>query len=75
MKLQTVQQIITIHISSNILRSKGDQAIKFGQFVENKMRNMVFEKSYIKCGGEARPRPFYKKSKFSMSLDCHSEML
>ena len=27
------------------------------------------EKSYTKCGGEASPRPFYQKSKLSMSLD------
>ena len=33
------------------------------------------EKSYTKCGGEASPRPFYQKSKLSISLDQQSEML
>ena len=27
------------------------------------MRNIFLEKSYKKCGGEASPRPFYKKIK------------
>ena len=29
------------------------------------MRNILLEKSYTKCGREASPRPFYKKSKLS----------
>ena len=37
------------------------------------MRNIFFEKSYTKCGGEASSRPFYKKSK--LILDQQSEML
>ena len=32
------------------------------------MRNIFLEKSYTKCDGETSPRPFYKKSKFSISL-------
>ena len=39
------------------------------------MGNIFFEKSYTKCGGEASPRPFYKKSKFSYlwikNLKCY----
>ena len=38
------------------------------------MRNIFLEKSYTKCGGEASPRPFYKKSKLSISLDQQSEI-
>ena len=58
MTIQPGQQIITIHILSNISRSKGNQTIKFGQLVECKMRNVILERSYTKCGGEASPRPF-----------------
>ena len=39
------------------------------------MRNTILEKSYKKCGGEAFPRPFYKKSKLIISLDQRSEIL
>ena len=39
------------------------------------MRNIFLEKSYTKCGGETIPRPFSKKSKFSLSLDHHSKVL
>ena len=31
-------------------------------------RNIFHEKSYTKCGGEASPRPFYKKTNF----ECNS---
>ena len=75
MTLPTGQQIITLHILSNIWRSKGNKTIKFGQSIEINMRNIFHEKSYAKFGGEAVPRPFYKKSKFSMALDQQSEFL
>ena len=75
MTSQTGQPIITIHILSNISRSKGNQAMKFGQVIEYNMRKIILEKSYHKCGGEASPRFFYKKSKLSISLDRQSEML
>ena len=39
------------------------------------MRNVFLEKSYKKYGGEAGPRPFYKKSKSSIVLDQQSKML
>ena len=41
--------------------------MKFNQWI--KMRNIFLEKSYIKCGGEASPRPYWEKSKLSMPLD------
>ena len=44
MKSHTRKQIITIHILSNILRSKGNQAIKFGQLMEYDVRT-VFSKN------------------------------
>ena len=49
---------IAIHILTDISRSKGNQAMKFGQLIE-------YKKSCTKCGGEPIPRPFYKQSKFT----------
>ena len=49
--------------------------MKFGQLIEYNMRNVFLEKSYKKCGGETSPRPFYKKSKLSISLDQLSKSL
>ena len=69
MTSQPVQQTITIHMMSNISRSKGDQAMKFGQLIEYNIRNIFVEKSYTKCAGETIPRPLSKKSKLSISLD------
>ena len=39
------------------------------------MSNILLEKSCAKGGGEASSRPFYKKSKFSLSLDQQPEIL
>ena len=50
-------------------RSKGNQALKFGELIEYNMRNIFLEKSYTKCGGASIPRHFCKKSKLSISLD------
>ena len=60
MTSQTRQQIIIIHILSNISRSKGNQTIKFGQLIEYNMENIFLEKLYTKCGGELVPGPFIK---------------
>ena len=46
MTSQTGKQIIPIHILSNIVKSKGNQTIKFGQLI----------------GYKGTPRLFYKKS-------------
>ena len=75
MKSQAGQQIITIHILPDIYRSKGNQTIKLGQLIEYNMKNIFLVKSYTKCGEEASPKPFYKKSKLSLSLDQQSKML
>ena len=69
MTLQPGQQAIAIHILSNISRNKDNQTMKFGQIVECNMRNIFVEKLYTKCGGEAIPKPFSKKSKLNISLD------
>ena len=54
---------------SNIARSKGNQAMKFGQLIECAMRNIFLEKSCTKCGRDASLGPYYKKSKLNISLD------
>ena len=37
---QPDQQTVTIHILPNISRGKGNQAIKFGQVIEENKKNM-----------------------------------
>ena len=70
MTSQAAQQIITIRTLLNISRRKGNQTMKFGQLIEYKKYEKYFlKKSYTKFGEEASPRDFYKKSKFSISLD------
>ena len=69
MTSQPGKQTITILILSNISRSKGNQTKKLGQLIKYKMTIIFLEKSYAKCGRETIPRPFYKKSKLSISLD------
>ena len=61
MTSQPGKQTVTIHILPKILRSKGNQTIKFGQLIEYHMRNILLEISYTKCGGETIPTPFSKK--------------
>ena len=46
MTSQTGQQIIKIHILSNISRSKDNQAVKFDQLIEFNMRHIFVEKLY-----------------------------
>ena len=71
---QTGQQVIAIHILSNISRSKVNQTIKFSQLIQYKMRNIFLEKSYTQCVGKGSPRPLHKKSKLTISLDQQSRM-
>ena len=69
MTSQPGSKTIVIHILSNISRSKGNQAMKFGQLIECNMRNIFLEKSFTKCGEESSLRPFSEKLKLSISLD------
>ena len=46
MTSQTGKQTIAIHILPNISRSKGNQAMKFGQLIEYNMRNILFDKMF-----------------------------
>ena len=43
---------------TNILRSEGNQAMKFGQLIEHNIRNIFFEKQCLKWGGDTIPIPF-----------------
>ena len=45
-----------MHIFTNISRSKGNQAMKFGQLIAYNIRNIFLEKSYTKCGRETISR-------------------
>ena len=63
------------HILPNISRSKGNQPMKFGQLIDYNIRISFIEKSCTKCSEESNPRPFYKKSKLSISLDQQSKVL
>ena len=69
MTSQLGKQKIAIQVLPNISRSKGNQTMKFGQLIEYNMTKKFLQKSYTKRGGESIPRPFSKKSKFSISLD------
>ena len=37
--------------------------MKFGQLIQNNMRNIFLEKSYTKCDRDTMPRRFFKKQK------------
>ena len=55
------KQTIAIHILANILRSKDNQIMKFGQLIEPNMRNIFLEKLYTKYDRETISRPFFTK--------------
>ena len=69
MTSQPGQQPVVLHVLLNISRSKGNQTMKFGQFIECNIKNISLEKSYTKCGGETSPRTFSEKLKLNISLD------
>ena len=69
MTLQPRYQAIVMHILPNILRSKDNQTMKFGQLIEYNMGNIFIESSYTKYGGKTISRLFSKKTKLSISLD------
>ena len=60
MTSQPGQQALAIQILINISRSKGNQAMKFGQLIEYNLRNIFVVKSYPKCDGEIFPDPYLK---------------
>ena len=50
MASQPGKQAIAMHISPNISISKGNQAMKLGQLIQNSLRKIFLEISCIKCG-------------------------
>ena len=46
-----------MYILPNISRSKGNEAMKFGQEIKYNMRNIFVAKSYTKYAGKTLPRP------------------
>ena len=56
---------MAIHILPNISRSKGNQAVEFGQLIQYNMKNIFVEKSYTKCGGESIPDSFVKNENWA----------
>ena len=69
-------QASTMHILPNISRNKDYQTIKFGKLIEyNIYKKRFCSKIIHRCGGESSSRPFFKKSKFSRSMDQQSKVL
>ena len=69
------QQTILIRILPNILKSKGNQTMKFGKLMEYNMRNIFLDKSNSKCGGENSLRSFSGKLRMNVYLDQQSKVL
>ena len=70
MTSQPDQQTITIYISSNISRSKGNQGMKFGQVIEDNKKNIFLQTSCRKRAKETSSRPlsvFQKSFKWGKS--------
>ena len=72
---QTGQEITAIHILSNMPRCKGNQTMRFGQFIENNMKKIFQEKSHTKCGGEASQRPFFNNSILYVQVEVYQHIL
>ena len=66
---QPDQQAIAMNILANISRSKSNQAMKFCQSIEYKMRNIFLQKSCKKCGWDTIPISFSKQLKLCIFLD------
>ena len=62
MTSQSGKQTIAIHIFPKTSRSKGNQAMKFGQLIEYNMRN-IFSKNHMQVMLEKLPGNFSKKLK------------
>ena len=58
-----------------ISRSKDSKTMKFGQLIEHNMINIFIKKSNTKSSEKSSPSLFFKKSKLSISLGQHSEIL
>ena len=56
MTSQSGQQTMTIHILLNISRSKGNQAMKFGQLIKDNKRNIFLQALFRKRAKEISSR-------------------
>ena len=74
MASQAGKQIIIMHTLPNISRSKDNQTVNFGWFIECNMRDIFLEKPYTKCGKGTGLR-ISKKSKLSISRGHQFEHL
>ena len=68
MTSQPGYQTIAIHIFPNISRSKDNQTMKFGQFIEYNKINIFLQKSYTEYGEETSHWPFSEKLSLTISL-------
>ena len=59
MTSQAGQKVVTIHILPNILRSKGNHAMKFGQLIEYYIRYIFLQKPCRKCSMETSSKPIF----------------
>ena len=59
MMSQTGNQTITIHISSNASRSKGNRATKFGQLREYNVINIFLQNSCRESGRKTKSKPLF----------------
>ena len=57
MTSQSGQQTMTIHILPYISRSKGNQAMKFGQLIKDSKRNIFLQALFRKRAKEISSRP------------------
>ena len=71
----TENLIITTHVLPYISRSKANQTRTFSQLKEYNMLNIFLKKLCTKCGGEISPKLFSRKTKLSISLDQHSDIV
>ena len=58
------QQAITVHILSNISRSKGKLTMKFGQLIEYNKRNIFLQNYTENEPGRLVPNPFFSKERY-----------
>ena len=58
MMSQSGQQTIAIHTLTNISRSKGNQAMKFGQLIEHNTRN-IFNEKLLSISLDQQSKAFY----------------
>ena len=66
----TGQQTITLHVLPNISRSKGNQAIKFGQLIQYSVKNVFSEIMQKLRSGEWFQTSFFEKALYKVKASC-----